>query len=84
MSTKSPWIALLWIVAWLPLSFFFPSHPHFPSGLFAPIMGFFTLMSLPPSGSNEWQEVFFPFLVFWIGLAAAFVVPYIFKKLRAR
>ncbi|MFO1483697.1 MAG: hypothetical protein U1F71_10105 [Verrucomicrobiaceae bacterium] len=72
----------MWLVIWMPLSFVFEQHPHFPSGLLAPGMGFFILMDPPPLASNAWQEVIFPFCVFWCGLALAFVLPGILWKKR--
>lgn len=60
------------MVAWVPLSFLFPSHPHFPSALLSPIMGLLTLLSFPALDSPEWTELFFPCAVFWLGLGMTY------------
>ena len=61
-------VFFFWVILWIPVSFLFPSHEHFPiGGVFAPI----TALFLPFSGGSQaslqfdWQYVYLPALIFW-------------------
>jgi hypothetical protein len=82
MHTAKQWLWGIWIIGWLPLSFAFPSHPHFPSALLAPVMGFLTLWSWPPFSSPEWKELFLPWLVFWAGAIVTLWMSGAFRRSR--
>lgn len=59
-------LIVIWIIMWLPISYIFPSHPHYPSALLAPIMGFFMIF-LPSSWNlNTFKGVILPFILFWV------------------
>jgi hypothetical protein len=68
---------IIWIVLWIPMSFLFPTHAHFPlGGVLAPPTSFF----LPFDGNSahssfafDWKYTYFPAVCFW-GLGAIFVV----------
>jgi hypothetical protein len=64
-------IFFIWLIFWIPLSFLFPTHEHFPlGGVFSPVTSVF----LPFMGDSthntfefDWKYVYFPALVFWLG-----------------
>lgn len=62
---------LIWSILWVPISFLFPIHSHFPiSGVFAPISAFllpFTGNATHSSFPFDWQYVYLPALFFWTG-----------------
>ena len=60
---------LVWIAVWIPISFLFPAHVHFPGvDVIAPI----TTLLLPLKGisaeslSFDFKYVYLPGLIFWI------------------
>ena len=63
---------IIWILLWIPLSFLFPAHAHFPlTGALAPIGAIF--IALGGGGSSQssiefdWKYVYAPTLFFWVG-----------------
>lgn len=65
------WTFFIWVLLWIPISFLFPYHEHFPlGGVISPISAIF----LPFIGDSEhstlsfdWKYVYTHALFFWIG-----------------
>ncbi len=62
---------MIWVILWIPISFLFPTHSHFPiGGVFAPISAFllpFTGSATHSSFSLDWQYGYLPAIFFWVG-----------------
>jgi hypothetical protein len=72
-------LPLLWIAAWISVSFCFRQNPHFPSGLCAPLLGFIAILKNGWSG-NALHEITLPWIVFWLGLSMAAALRLCAKK----
>jgi len=84
---RKKWIFAIWVLLWVPLSQLFPTHEHFPLGgilsplsaLIVPFMGNSTYNTF----SFDWEYVYFPALVFWLGgLLFLIITQYIVSTLR--
>ena len=61
---------LIWVILWIPVSFLFPSHPHFPAGgFFAPI--FALILPIGEDSASGFSfalsHLYLPALFFWVG-----------------
>lgn len=75
----------LWVLIWIPLSYLFPTHAHFPLGGFlSPLISFFLPFMGDPAHNTfsiDWEYVYFPALIFWTG---GFTFMYITQHLMRR
>ncbi len=64
----------IWTILWIPVSFLFEQNPVISAALLAPILGFTSFHRIGGWQTPLFEEITFPWMVYWIGLAAAVIL----------